>query len=72
MLTGWRDCPRTRAYIDVVVRRVDASWSDPLDAMADRRVEIRQDHGMSDRDIRRCLRRYIASELFRALTAAGG
>jgi transposase len=49
MLTRWRDCPRTRAYI-----------------------ERRQKQGRSDRDIRRCLKRYIARELFRALTAAGG
>jgi transposase len=49
MLTRWRDCPRTRAYI-----------------------QRRQHQGMSDRDIRRCLKRYIARELFRALTAAGG
>jgi len=49
MLTRWRDCPRTRAYI-----------------------ERRQKQGLSDRDIRRCLKRYIARELFRALTVAGG
>ena len=49
MLTRWRDCPRTRAYI-----------------------ERRQKRGLSDRDIRRCLKRYIARELFRALTVAGG
>lgn len=49
MLTRWRDCPRTRAYID-----------------------RRQQQGLSDREIRRCLKRYIAREIFRALTAAGG
>ena len=49
MMTRWRDCPRTHAYI-----------------------ERRQKQGRSDREIRRCLKRYIARELFRALTAAGG
>jgi len=49
MLTRWRDCTRTHAYI-----------------------QKRRTEGLSDRDIRRCLKRYIARELFRALTAVGG
>jgi transposase len=48
MLTRWRDCPRTRTYI-----------------------EKRRNDGKTDREIRRCLKRYIARELFRALTNAG-
>ena len=48
MLTRWRDCTRTNAYI-----------------------QKRRTEGLSDRDIRRCLKRYIARELFRALTAVG-
>ena len=49
MLTRWRDCTRTHAYI-----------------------QKRRTEGLSDRDIRRCLKRYIARELFRALNAVGG
>jgi len=48
MLTRWRDCPRTREYI-----------------------ERRRKENKTDREIRRCLKRYIARELFRELTAAG-
>ena len=48
MLTRWRDCDRTRAYID-----------------------RRRNEGKTDREIRRCIKRYIARELFRALTNAG-
>jgi hypothetical protein len=47
MLTRWRACPRTAAYI-----------------------ERRRKEGKTDREIRRCLKRYIARELFRELTAA--
>jgi transposase len=44
VLTRWRICPRTDAYI------------------AKRRTE-----GKSDKEIRRCLKRYIARELFRGM-----
>jgi len=44
MLTRWRSCDRTAAYIT-----------------------RRQQQGLTDREIRRCLKRYIARELFRAL-----
>ena len=45
LLTRWRTCQRTRAYI------------------ARRRAE-----GKTDPEIRRCLKRYIARELYRQLT----
>ncbi|MFL5311281.1 MAG: IS110 family transposase [Myxococcales bacterium] len=47
LLTRWRICPRTRAYV------------------ARRRAE-----GKTDNEIRRCLKRYIARELYRALNTA--
>lgn len=47
VLTRWRICPRTHAYI------------------ARRRAE-----GKSDNEIRRCLKRHIARELFRTMQAA--
>ena len=47
--TRWRDCPRTRAYI-----------------------EKRRAEGKNDREIRRCIKRYVARELFRALTPSKG
>jgi transposase len=47
LLTRWRACPRTRAYI------------------TRRRAE-----GKSDPEIRRCLKRYIARELYRSLNTA--
>jgi transposase len=47
LLTRWRTCPRTHAYI------------------ARRRVE-----GKTDPEIRRCLKRYIARELYRCLNTA--
>jgi transposase len=49
VLTRWRMCPRTHAYI------------------ARRRAE-----GKSDPEIRRCIKRYVARELFGALTAIKG
>jgi len=47
MLTRWRVCPRTAAYI-----------------------ERRRKEGKTDREIRRCIKRYIARELFHQLTTA--
>jgi len=47
LLTRWRTCPRTHAYI------------------ARRRAE-----GKTDPEIRRCLKRYIARELYRCLNMA--
>ena len=47
VLTRWRCCQRTRAYI-----------------------AERQAQGKSDNEIRRCLKRYVARELYRSLTAA--
>jgi transposase len=47
LLTRWRACPRTRAYI------------------TRRRAE-----GKSDPEIRRCLKRYLARELYRCLNTA--
>jgi transposase len=47
LLTRWRSCQRTRAYI------------------ARRRAE-----GKTDPEIRRCLKRYIARELYRSLNTA--
>ena len=47
LLTRWRTCPRTQAYI------------------ARRRAE-----GKTDPEIRRCLKRYIARELYRSLNTA--
>ena len=44
MLTCWRCCPRTRAY-----------------------VAGRRSQGKTDTEIRRCLKRYIARELYRTL-----
>jgi transposase len=47
LLTRWRTCQRTRAYI------------------TRRRAE-----GKTDPEIRRCLKRYIARELYRSLNTA--
>lgn len=46
LLTRWRTCPRTRAYIS-----------------------RRRSEGKTDLEIRRCLKRYIARELYRTLNA---